>query len=69
MCVCVCARARVCMRVHACVHSGLWDPYNDQHMGMCAEQTAKQYQISREDQVTASVMAGGDYISDGWRRW
>mmetsp|Transcript_22024 Transcript_22024/g.61294 ORF Transcript_22024/g.61294 Transcript_22024/m.61294 type:complete len:334 (+) Transcript_22024:73-1074(+) len=32
------------------VHDGLWDIYNDQHMGMCGEQCAKEYGISRDDQ-------------------
>mmetsp|Transcript_1876 Transcript_1876/g.4134 ORF Transcript_1876/g.4134 Transcript_1876/m.4134 type:complete len:394 (+) Transcript_1876:49-1230(+) len=32
------------------VHDGLWDIYNDQHMGMCGEQCAKEYDISRDDQ-------------------
>ncbi|KNC84003.1 acetyl-CoA C-acetyltransferase [Sphaeroforma arctica JP610] len=29
---------------------GLWDPYNDFHMGNCGEKTSKDYGISREDQ-------------------
>jgi len=29
---------------------GLWDVYNDFHMGNCAEDCAKKYNISREDQ-------------------
>ena len=32
------------------IHDGLWDPYNDVHMGSCAEQCAAEYQITREDQ-------------------
>jgi len=32
------------------IKDGLWDVYNQFHMGICAEQTAKKYQISREDQ-------------------
>lgn len=32
------------------VKDGLWDVYNQFHMGICAEQTAKKYGISREDQ-------------------
>lgn len=32
------------------VHDGLWDPYNNQHMGMCAEKCAADYSISREEQ-------------------
>ncbi len=32
------------------VHDGLWDLYNDQHMGMCGEKCATEYNISREEQ-------------------
>lgn len=32
------------------IHDGLWDIYNDQHMGMCAEKCAADYGISRQDQ-------------------
>lgn len=28
---------------------GLWDPYNDAHMGNCAELCAEHYQISRQE--------------------
>jgi acetyl-CoA C-acetyltransferase len=32
------------------VHDGLWDIYNDYHMGMTAENVAEQYGITREEQ-------------------
>lgn len=32
------------------IHDGLWDPYNDQHMGSCAEECAKKYAFSRAAQ-------------------
>ena len=32
------------------IKDGLWDVYNQFHMGVCAEKTAKKYGISREDQ-------------------
>ena len=32
------------------IHDGLWDIYNNQHMGMCAEKCANDYNITREDQ-------------------
>lgn len=32
------------------IHDGLWDPYDDVHMGICAEKCATEYNISREDQ-------------------
>lgn len=32
------------------IHDGLWDPYDDVHMGICAEKCATEYSISREEQ-------------------
>lgn len=32
------------------IKDGLWDVYNKIHMGVCAEETAKKYGISREEQ-------------------
>jgi len=32
------------------VHDGLWDPYNDQHMGNCGEACAATYHFTREEQ-------------------
>src|SRR5437870_627338 len=29
------------------IHDGLWDPYNDMHMGMCGEECAAGFQLSR----------------------
>jgi acetyl-CoA C-acetyltransferase len=34
---------------------GLWDPYNDLHMGNCAELCVRKYEISRADQDAYSV--------------
>jgi acetyl-CoA C-acetyltransferase len=34
----------------AMILDGLWDPYNDIHMGNCAEQCVTQYQFTREEQ-------------------
>lgn len=36
--------------VDSLVHDGLWDPYNHLHMGSCAEQCAKKYGFTREEQ-------------------
>ena len=33
-----------------CIHDGLWDVYNDQHMGMCGEKCSKDYDIGRDEQ-------------------
>ncbi|KIW44281.1 uncharacterized protein PV06_05301 [Exophiala oligosperma] len=32
------------------IKDGLWDPYNQIHMGTCAEHSAKQFQIPRQEQ-------------------
>ena len=32
------------------IKDGLWDVYNQFHMGVCAEETAKKFEISRKDQ-------------------
>ena len=32
------------------IKDGLWDVYNQFHMGVCAEETAKKHQISRQEQ-------------------
>jgi len=32
------------------IHDGLWDPYNNQHMGNCAELCAKERNFSRQEQ-------------------
>jgi acetyl-CoA C-acetyltransferase len=36
--------------IDSTIHDGLWDPYNDIHMGSCAELCAAEYKISREEQ-------------------
>ncbi len=36
--------------IDSMVHDGLWDAFNDIHMGMTAENLAEQYGISREEQ-------------------
>ncbi|CAB9511678.1 Acetyl-CoA acetyltransferase [Seminavis robusta] len=37
------------------VFDGLWDPYNNQHMGMCGEKCAQDYGFSREDQDAYAI--------------
>lgn len=46
--------------VDSLIHDGLWDPYNDLHMGNCAEQCAKRYGFTREQQDA--------YASESFRR-
>jgi acetyl-CoA C-acetyltransferase len=36
--------------IDSMIHDGLWDPYNNQHMGNCAELCAKERKFSREEQ-------------------
>ncbi|MBC7693767.1 MAG: acetyl-CoA C-acetyltransferase [Methylotenera sp.] len=36
--------------IDSMIHDGLWDPYNDQHMGNCAELCAKEKNFSRKEQ-------------------
>jgi len=38
-----------------CIHDGLWDVYNDQHMGMCGERCATEYGFSRQDQDAYTI--------------
>lgn len=37
------------------IKDGLWDVYNQFHMGICAEQTAKKYDVTREDQDAYAI--------------
>ena len=37
------------------VKDGLWDVYNDKHMGSCAELCATEYKITREDQDAFAI--------------
>ncbi|KAJ5231235.1 hypothetical protein N7489_011943 [Penicillium chrysogenum] len=39
------------------IKDGLWDVYNKFHMGICAEHTAKNYDISREDQDLYAIQS------------
>ena len=39
------------------IHDGLWDVYNNQHMGHCAEKCAVDYNISRHDQDGYATMS------------
>ncbi|MEM7481524.1 MAG: thiolase family protein [Acidobacteriota bacterium] len=44
--------------IDSMIHDGLWDPYNDKHMGNCAETCAAKYEFSREAQ---DAFAGESY--------
>ena len=41
--------------IDSMIHDGLWDPYNDVHMGNCAEICAAEYKVSREEQDAYSL--------------
>ena len=41
--------------VDGMIIDGLWDVYNDKHMGNCAEMCAEKYNISREEQDTYAI--------------
>jgi len=50
------------------IYDGLWDVYNNQHMGLCAEKCASDYNISREEQdayALESYSRAQKSISDG----
>lgn len=37
------------------IHDGLWDPYNNQHMGNCGELCAREKKFSREEQDAFAI--------------
>ena len=41
--------------IDSLVHDGLWDPYNNLHMGSCAEECATKYGFTREQQDAYAV--------------
>jgi acetyl-CoA C-acetyltransferase len=45
------------------IHDGLWDVYNDQHMGNCAEMLSKDRNFSREDQDNYAIESYNRSIS------
>ncbi len=54
--------------IDSMVHDGLWDAFNDIHMGLTAENLADQYEISREEQdefAAVSQQKAERAIADG----
>lgn len=50
------------------IHDGLWDPYNNQHMGVCGEVCATRYGISKamqDDYAIESYRRAATAASDG----
>jgi len=43
--------------VDGLISDGLWDVYNQIHMGNCAENTAKKYEVSRKDQDDFAILS------------
>ncbi len=41
--------------IDSLVHDGLWDPYNNVHMGSCAERCAAKYAFTREQQDAYAI--------------
>lgn len=39
------------------IKDGLWDVYNQFHMGVCAEKTAEKYEITREEQDAFAIQS------------
>lgn len=54
------------------VNDGLWDVYNDIHMGMCCDLTAKEENVSREEQddyAVASYTRAQKATAEGLNKW
>jgi acetyl-CoA C-acetyltransferase len=49
--------------VDSMVHDGLWDIYNDYHMGLTGENVAEKYGITREEQDEFAVNSHRKAIS------
>jgi acetyl-CoA C-acetyltransferase len=48
------------------IKDGLWDVYNQIHMGVCAEKTAKKYNITREEQDAYAIQSF-ERAQEAWR--
>lgn len=57
---------------HSMIHDGLWDVYNDEHMGMTGESVASEFEISRvaSDEFSARSHAMAHQAwENGWLDW
>ncbi len=43
--------------IDSMIHDGLWDPYNDTHMGNCGELCAREYGFTREEQDAFTLIS------------
>lgn len=48
------------------IKDGLWDVYNQFHMGVCAEKTAKKYNVTREEQ-DAYAIRSFERAQEAWK--
>jgi acetyl-CoA C-acetyltransferase len=48
------------------IKDGLWDVYNQFHMGVCAEKTAKTYKVTREEQ-DAYAIRSFERAQEAWK--
>lgn len=48
------------------IHDGLWDIYNNQHMGMCGEACAETFKFSRKDQDEYAIRSY-QRAADAWK--
>jgi acetyl-CoA C-acetyltransferase len=58
--------------VDSLIHDGLWDVYNDEHMGNTGETVAKEHDISREDADAFSMRSHNKASAaweNGWFDW
>jgi len=54
------------------IHDGLWDIYNDEHMGITGETVARDFDISREDSDSFSARShklAAQAWESGWLEW
>ena len=54
--------------VDSMVHDGLWDIYNDYHMGMTGEHVAEKHGITREEQDQYALNSHRKAAA-AWRAW
>ncbi|HJN55999.1 MAG TPA: thiolase family protein, partial [Candidatus Poseidoniales archaeon] len=58
--------------VDSMIHDGLWDVYNDEHMGNTGESVATEFDISRadvDDFAAHSQQRAGEASANGWFDW
>jgi acetyl-CoA C-acetyltransferase len=46
------------------IHDGLWDPYGNEHMGSCAEKTAREFKLTRAQQDAYAARSYARALAD-----